>query len=260
MTLIRTDNNINSKLIWTNGLIWGWDQAPLINNGLRFDWVNDFVTNNAGTPFTERDYTQPWTFFIDMDKQNFSQHWLFSTRNIWGNIQPWLYIWMENGRRPIVSMRWSNGSLLQWYMYPGIVPNGYRTLQITYTWSGNWTWLTYYVNGVNVATVGNSWANITATMINWDNYCEIWRSLNTFVYWDLYYTGKMQDLSFVNYVKTPAEILADHVAGTQSVWTWSYLFEAVMNQAAWLSFPALDSWGALTMDIQWQPVGDRVPR
>lgn len=261
MTLIKVSNtpNINSGLIGTEAMIGSLStSAPIVPMSLNFDGVNDFTRNNPGTPFTEREYTQPRTFYCSFFKPAVWWWGLFASRPWWWT-QPWLYIWLEvfwGGRYIIASMRWSNWSLMQPFVFPVSIPPGKSIIQITHDWS----WLgiagtRFYLNGVQLVT--SWWGSVTASIINWLNTATIWFAANWFS--TPRFTGRMQRLSFVDYVKTLPEIVADDAAGFQSVWTWNYLFVADMDRTTWLSFPASDSWGLLTMDISWQPVWDWQP-
>jgi len=64
-------------------------------------------------------------------------------------------------------------------------------------------------------------------------------------------------MSFVDYVKTPAEILDDHTLGVQSKGTGDYLIASDFNKTSGLSFLSADG-NSTILDIQGQTTGDWV--
>lgn len=260
MTLIRTDNNVNSQLIWTQSMVGGMGgigvPSPLVSMALNFDWVNDYVTNNVWTPYTEPPKTQAFTFFASFETD--FTFWVLN--ELYTTTQGSPFKWVRLG----INDFWRQ---FQVVMYDGLgwvlnvrgsftfPPTWRHTYAVTYDWSWTAAWVTMYHNWVvDPKTVFSD--TLVGTIVNWAGIVTLW-FLPWFVWPD--FDWRMRRLSLVDYIKNPAEILADHNDERQSTWTWTYLFAADFNRTSWLSFTSSDP-ASLTMNIIGQPVWDRVPR
>jgi hypothetical protein len=127
-----------------------------------------------------------------------------------------------------------------------------HTISVTYDGSSSATWVVICVDGIVVAqTILVD--NLSNSILNWNNQCFVW-----FDWWWLdTFDGKIRRASFVDYVKNAWEMTGDHTAGTQSNWTWTYLFAADLNRSSGLTFLSSDP-AALTMDIMGQIFWDWV--
>ena len=258
MTLIRTENWVNSKLIWTQSLLgsialWAPIWPPM---ALNFDWSNDFVISDILTPYTEPPKWQACTFFASFETDftfwvvnelyttvrpapfNGTRFWI---HDFWRQFQIVMYDWLGW----ILNVRWS-------YVFP---PVWRHTYAVTYDWSGTAAGVKMYHNWL-IDFQTNASDTLVWDIVNWAGRVTLW-FLPGFVWPD--FNWRMRRLSLVDYVKSPAEILADHNNEIQSPWTGTYLFAADFNRTSGLTFPSSDP-AALNMIISGQPVGDRVPR
>ena len=187
---------------------------------LRFDGVNDYLQNNVSTPFTQWERTQPWTFFAKV-KQNVRGGTFFYS----GDFSSGSFF------RGIAIARTASG---QWQIYlRSLVPTNQSSIlvfrndaaifdgvvQITYDGSSDANGIKLYLNGIDSLLIISQNA-LAGTLINGLNRYTIGRLVNIA---PLYFNGLMEELSFVNYAKSPAEIAADYAAGTQSAGSGSFL-------------------------------------
>lgn len=227
---------------------------------LDFDGINDYLVSwynepnqRNKVPFQQRDRTQPWTFFVNLNvKSNLRYHWIFSTRLSGTSSSAWLLIWLErywSANYIIVTMRGTNGTILQRYKTAAI-SNWKQTRAISYNGNSQTSWVIIYVNWLAV-TMWASWNTLNASILNAHNTCLIGRDWPTAVLSTN--QTQMRWMSFVDYVQTPAQILADHKRWIQSPYQWKFLFAADFSQKGGLVSKTVD-WKDLNLDLIGYPV------
>jgi len=220
---------------------------------LNFDGINDYITNSPTTPFTQRDRFQPFTFFVSLSAASWAgNNAIYSSRN-W--TFPGLIIRNNNTGGLVVSFGGQLVSHIIRIASVWAIPLWKHTLQVTYDWSSLASWVSMYLDWVLI-TSSISADNLSSSIINTHNACFISRDFSwSWLLGD--FDWKVRRLSFVDYVKSPTEILNDHNAEIQSSWSWNYLLAIDLNRTSWLTFPSNDP-AMLIMDVFWQPSWDWV--
>jgi hypothetical protein len=190
---------------------------------LKFDGSNDFLINDASTPFTQWERTQPWTFFAKFMMPSATQSALYSSMvavnagiTIWGRL--------SITGRPTVEM--AATSSVRTFAQPSgfaFVAGTVYTLQLTYNGNSSFTGFSWRINDIPYTSQNTVSNNLSGTIINPQNSFQVGkRYLN-----DSSMNGWIQEVSFVNYVKSVAEMQADFAAGTQSQGTGNYLLRQI---------------------------------
>jgi hypothetical protein len=196
------------------------------SKGLQFDGVNDYVISTQDVSW-ER--TQAWTFFAKYEDINFSgqpRNCFFS--NTGGILQTGIAIGQISGvsNAIVVLLRNANGTNELLCRFTGTFPTT-GVLQITYDGSSLGTGLTLYINGAS-KTRAISVSSLTGSIVIPNLKGRIGRFVGpNFSYFTA--NTKVQEVSFVNYLKSGAELTADYTNGFQDKGSGDWLFRQSFN-------------------------------
>jgi hypothetical protein len=257
---LREKDWMGVSWIWYDNVLWCLREYdwPSVGYSLNLDWINDYVTNNALTPYSQPSKTQAFTAFVyvDLDLASLNNINVFYTTRYTSWLTPNIVFWIHDYQnRVMTDFRDGLGGLLR-VMTTNVVTTGKHSYTATYDWSWLATGVAMYIDWLLVPTtiISNT---LVGDIINPWNALFVWNV--PFATWVPALDWKIRWVSLVDYIKTAAEILADHNLWVQSIWAGSYLFAADFNRTSWLSFVSSDGNG-LTLDIIWQSSGDWVVR
>lgn len=191
---------------------------PVTEYALNFDGVNDYLQNDASTPFTQWERTQATTFYTKLFVTSSTLSYpVFST--LTNNDQGILYF--ITNRRFSVQIRSNSGTDRLFVRMVNEIPRDeLNTIQVTYDGSNDANNINIYVNGV-LAPKDILTNALTASIINTQNSLYIGRLRNTDL---LLYNSYILNVSFVDYVQNAAERSNDLANGFQTAPSGNFLF------------------------------------
>lgn len=184
-------------------------------HALKFDGVNDYAEGTGAT----WNWTQPWTFFFKGIFRSNAEKFFFSFLPFGSS---GLSIGMLNSNTRL-RLAFSNNQIIDF----GNAPNTINTeviIQVSYDPSlpalerGR-----CFINGIEYPRVGGSFINFN----NPSNIIRLGTTFNSTFSFPRWYNGIINNMSFVNYTKTPAEITDDFNNGYQSEGSGAYLLNII---------------------------------
>lgn len=184
---------------------------------LKFDGINNYVRSESGV-MPQRN--EPWTFFAKLKRYNTNEHAIWSSNYIFSTMSGIGFQFVgnlffcsmgtvsERIRYDITSSHTINEFITVQLIYDPTLPNIDRGR--------------LFVNNVEYFRFDGQWANT-----NWtSSQCILGRlGLGVGGAPNRYLNGMIKEVSFVNYIKTTAELTDDFNNGCQSQGSGSYLLD-----------------------------------
>jgi hypothetical protein len=198
--------------------------------GLQFDGVNDFVISTQDVNW-ER--TQAWTFFCRYENINWAinnANTLFIFRSASGNknlilgsptlLDDFIVIMTNTSGTNQLVNRFANRSTL---------PSAAGIIQITYSGNSLLSGVRFYIDNVERTTRGAGQVETLSASIVESGQKAVIGSVTTSGSTYLTPNARLQEISFVNYVKSAGELTTDFNNKFQSIGSGDYLFRQSFN-------------------------------
>jgi hypothetical protein len=202
--------------------------AVVQSKGLRFDGVNDTV---AVTQTVNWERTQAWTMFIKYKNIN----WIPNLRNclfmfLSLSTDRGMYLIGEFSNDLVLGLRsdfFGNELRVCWANRSSFPASG--TMQITYSGNSDISGFKLYINNVEYTTrdAGSEINSLSGTIVGAGQklYMASFYGVNRFITDN----AEIQEISFVNFVKTVGQLSTDYTNGFQSKGTGDWLFRQSFN-------------------------------
>jgi hypothetical protein len=200
----------------------GGKVLPQTQYALNFNGTNQYLqsqtTAQGGLDFVKWDRQQPWTFFVKLKAKSVNNHAVFSWNTASGN-PIGLSFMFRDGRFEVIfaapSLLWVKSSTITSI-------NQDTTIQIVYNGNSLASGITIIIDNTVVSNIVQSDAISGSILSNTSPSVGYWSTS-----FPRFFRGTINHISFVNYVKSPAELTADFNAKKQSVGSGAWLLAPI---------------------------------